>query len=349
MHPATLLSRDSHSTEGVTSMSNGKSVLITGGTGFIGAHLARKLIREGHDVVLFDLYPNPNGIEDIKDRVKIVEGDVTDYNALAETIDRFNVGSVIHTAAMLSVAAATELRTAYNVNIDGTFNILEACRIAGIDKVVFLSSLAAFGPNSPFPFHEATYREPASFYGVSKVCGEVLGTFYHHTHGLDFRCVRLAVVIGPGRRGKGATVSFSKFVEEVVLEKPGVILVPDYTILPIIHVDDATDLLLALWKADSVDKRIHMSGGVPVAIEDFVSEVKKQVPKADVRYEVDPTVEEVAGTWTLLTTMLVQQGQEKVYREIEEIGWNLMIDDVEKLAAHFVKEIKDNREMYSSY
>ena len=176
-----------------------------------------------------------------------------------------------------------------------------------------------------------------------------MGTFYHHTHGLDFRCVRLAVVIGPGRRGKGATVSFSKFVEEVVLEKPGIILVPDYTVLPIIHVDDATELLLALWKAESVEKRILMSGGVPVAIEDFVSEVKKLVPDADVQYEEDPTVEEVAGTWTLLTTMLVQQGQEKVFREIEDIDWKLKIDDVGKLAEHFVNEVRSNRDMYASY
>ncbi len=326
-----------------------KTVLITGGTGFIGSHLARKLVREGHDVVLFDLYPNPHGIEDLKDKVAIVEGDVADYSTIADAIAQYDVGSVIHAAAMLSVAAATELRTAYNVNVDGTFNILEACRIAGIGKVVFLSSLAAFGPNSPFPFHETTYREPASFYGVSKACGEVLGTFYHHTHGMDFRCVRLAVVIGPGRRGEGATVSFSKFVEDVVLEKPGVILVPDYTVLPIIHVDDATDLLVALWKAESVDKRILMSGGVPIAIEDFVSEVKKHVPAAEVQFEADPTVEEVAGTWTLLTTMLVQQGQETVYREIDEIGWKLMIDDVEKLATQFVEEVEGNRDRYSSY
>ncbi|MFW9804261.1 MAG: NAD-dependent epimerase/dehydratase family protein [Candidatus Thorarchaeota archaeon] len=330
-------------------MSHGESVLITGGTGFIGSHLARKLVRDEQEVVLFDLYPNPHSIADIKDHVNVLEGDVADYKAITDAIDQYKITSVIHTAAMLSVAAATELRTAYNVNIDGTFNILEACRVKGVEKVVFLSSLAAFGPNSPFPFHETTYREPASFYGVSKVCGEVLGTFYHHTHGLDFRCVRLAVVIGPGRRGKGATVSFSKFVEDVVLQRPGIILVPDYTVLPIIHVEDATNLLLALWKANSVDKRILMSGGVPIAIEEFVSRVKKLVPDADVRYQEDSTVEEVAGTWTLLTTMLVQQGQEKVYREIDDIGWKLTIDDAEKLATHFVDEVRTNRDMYESY
>ena len=326
-----------------------KAVLITGGTGFIGSHLARKLVQQGTDVVLLDLYPNEQSVMDIIDKVAIVKGDVAQYQSLLDIMKIHKIGSVIHTAAVLSVAAADEIRAAYNVNIEGTFNLLEACRIQGVNRIIFLSSLAAFGPNTPFPFHDKSYREPASFYGVSKVCGEVLGTFYSLTHGMDVRCVRLAVVIGPGRRGQGATVSFSKFVEEVVLGKPGEILVPDYTILPIIHVDDATNLLLALWKADNVSDRILMSGGVPIPIQDFVTEVKKLVPDAHIEYKPDSVVEQVAETWTLLTTMLVNQGQETVYREIEDIGWKLEIDNVEKLAAKFVDEVKKNLEIYSSY
>jgi len=329
--------------------SNAKPVLITGGTGFIGSHLARKLVSLGYDVVLFDFYPNEHSIKDISPQVKIVKGDVSDYQQLANTLKAHNIGSVIHAAALLSIAAADELTKAYKVNIEGTFNLLEACRLQGIKKVVFLSSLATFGPNTPFPFHEKSYREPASIYGVSKVVGEVLGTFYHQTHGMDFRCARLAVIIGPGRRGQGATVSFSQFVERVVLGEPGIIMVPDYTVLPIIHIDDVTNLLLNLWKADEVSHRIFMSGGVPIAIEDFVAEVKKHVPDADIQYDVDPVAEEVAGTWTLLTSMLVNQGQATIYREIEEIGWKLEIDSVEKLAARFVEEIQENRDIYSSY
>ncbi len=333
----------------VEDMQQSKTVLVTGGTGFIGSHLARKLVNQGDEVVLFDLYPNEQSVQDILDNVTIVKGDVADYQCLVDIIKEHDIGSVVHTAAMLSVAAADELRTAYCVNIEGTFNLLEACRTQGVDRVVFVSSLAAFGPNTPFPFHDKSYREPASFYGVSKVCGEVLGTFYSLTHGLDFRCVRLAVVIGPGRRGQGATVSFSKFVEEVVLGKPGTILVPDYTILPIIHVDDASNLLLAILKSEKVGERILMSGGVPIPIQEFVTEVKKMIPEADITYKADPVVEEVAGTWTLLTTMLVNQGQETVYREIEDIGWKLEIDSVEKLAAKFVEEVRENSDIYSSY
>ncbi len=334
--------------EGAVRMA-GDSVLITGGTGFIGSHLARKLVQQNQRVILFDLYPNYNGIKDIEDKVEVVKGSVSDYDSLANTIEKFEVDSVIHTAAMLSVAAATGLRTAYSVNIEGTFNLLEACRSHDVKKVIFVSSLAAFGPNTPFPFHEKSYREPASFYGASKVAGEVLGTFYHHTHDIDFRCVRLAVVIGPGRRGQGATVSFSKFVEEVVLGEQGVILVPDYTILPIIHVNDAADLIVALWGADSVERRIFMSGGVPIAISDFRDEVVKLVPEANIVFQEDETVESVAQTWTLLTTMLVQQGQETVFREIEEIGWKLEHDSVQKLAEKFVNEVSENKDIYSSY
>ena len=92
-----------------------------------------------------------------------------------------------------------------------------------------------------------------------------------------------------------------------------------------------------------------MSGGVPIAIQDFVTEVVKLVPEAEIKFKPDPVVEEVAGTWTLLTTMLVNQGQETVYREIEDIGWKLEIDSVEKLAAKFVEEVRENSDIYSSY
>jgi len=329
--------------------SQSSSILITGGTGFIGSHLARKLVAMNHRVVLFDLYPNTRSITDIKERVEVVKGDVADQMAIAETIGRFDVDTVFHAAAMLSVAAATDLKNAYQVNIEGTFNLLEACREAEVKKVIFLSSLAAFGPNTPFPFHEKSYREPASFYGVGKVCGEVMGTFYHHEYGMDFRCVRLAVVIGPGRRGQGATVSFSKFVEDVILEESGVVMVPDYTVLPIIHVDDATDFLVALWNAPKVSQQVFMSGGVPVPIEGFVEEVKKHVPGGKIRYEVDPEAEQVASTWTLLTTMLINQGQANVYREVEEIGWKLKHDTLEDIAKTFVEEIREHRDIYSSF
>ena len=92
-----------------------------------------------------------------------------------------------------------------------------------------------------------------------------------------------------------------------------------------------------------------MSGGVPIPIQDFVDEVKKLIPKAEISFQSDPTVEEVASTWTLLTTMLVNQGQETVYRVIDEIGWKLEIDSVAKLAAKFVEDVKKNSDIYSGY
>ncbi|MFW9910826.1 MAG: NAD-dependent epimerase/dehydratase family protein, partial [Candidatus Thorarchaeota archaeon] len=92
-------------------MSEG-SVLITGGTGFIASHLARKIVKQGCKVVLFDLYPNRESIRDIEDQVEVVSGDVVDHQSLLDTLENFNVDSVIHTAAMLSVAAADELTKA---------------------------------------------------------------------------------------------------------------------------------------------------------------------------------------------------------------------------------------------
>lgn len=87
----------------VAESDNSKAVLITGGTGFIASHLARKLVGLGNRVVLFELYPNQDSISDIADQVEVVSGDVANYQEISDILQKYNIGSVIHTAAMLSM------------------------------------------------------------------------------------------------------------------------------------------------------------------------------------------------------------------------------------------------------
>jgi len=326
-----------------------EAVLVTGGTGFIASHLARKLVKQGYRVILLDARPNWHRIADFSDKVEVVRGDLGVWGDVVEAIKEYHVSDVFHAAARLSIEAERRLGAAYSSNVEGTFNLLEACRLMGVRRVVFLSSLAVFGANTPFPFHEKSYRDPWSFYGVSKAFGEMLGMYYHYRHGMDFRCARFAVVIGPGRRGAGATVTFSTLVEKMVLNHSAIVDVPEGTLLPILYVDDAVDFLLSLWRAEGLRQRIFIAGGVLISIQDLIAEVKRHVPDAQVKFEVDPEAERVSQSWTLLTMMLVQKGQEKLYREIKEIGWKLKYDTVQDIVAHFVKEVLSHREIYSAF
>jgi nucleoside-diphosphate-sugar epimerase len=168
-------------------------------------------------------------------------------------------------------------------------------------------------------------------------------------HGFDFRGVRFAVVIGAGRRGAGATVTYSSFLEHIALGKTGIIDIPETTILPIIYIEDAAEFLMALWKAPKLSRRVYIAGGVPIPIKDLIAEVKSQVPKAQVKFQLDPDAERVAQTWSFLTNLLVQQGKETLYRKIEKLGWNLRFDSVSEIVKHFIKYVQARKENYSKF
>ena len=334
-------------------MSSGENedgaILITGGTGFIGSHLARELVAKGHKVILFDYRPNKDRISDFSDKVEIVKGDITAVSDVVDTLKEYDIKDIFHTAFAMSAACESNIEIAYSTNIKGTYNLLDASRILGIKKFIFLSSLSVFGSHSRLPFTEETYRDPASFYGVGKVWGEILGMYYHYQHDLDFRCIRFAIVLGPGRRGEGAAISYSTLIENAALGKSAIIQIPDYTILPVIYIDDVVSLLVSLWSTPKIDQHLFMSGGVPVQIQDLIGEVKTHIPSAEASFEVDPDCEKVAETWTLLTSILVQKGEEKVYREIPEIGWKMKDDTMNDIVKKFIEHVQSNKEIYSSF
>jgi threonine 3-dehydrogenase len=325
------------------------AILITGGTGFIGSHLARELIKEGHKVVIFDYRPNKNRISDFSDKVEIVKGDITIVSDVVDILKDYDIKDVVHTAFAMSAACESNIEIAYSTNIRGTYNLLDACRVLGVKKFIFLSSLSVFGSHSRLPFTMETYRDPASFYGVGKVWGEILGMYYHYQHELDFRCIRFAVVVGPGRRGEGAAITYSTLIEKAALGESTTISVPDYTILPIIYIDDVVSLLVSLWKTPKLNQHLFMSGGVPVQIQELIGEVKKHIPSAEASFDVDPDCEKVAETWTLLTSILVQKGEEKVYREIPEIEWKMKYDTMNDIVKKFIENVQSNKSIYSSF
>jgi len=179
--------------------------LITGGMGFIGTYLARALLKDGEEVVLFDIVPSSPLIRDIKDKVKIVRGDLSSWAEVLEVVKTYKIDGIYHTGALLSASAEEKPITAYQVNAGGTFNILEAAKLFDIERVVYLSTIASYGLGIPDVVDEDTIQMPISMYGVTKVFSERLGEYYNRKFGVDFRGVRLPAVIGPGRGTGGAS------------------------------------------------------------------------------------------------------------------------------------------------
>lgn len=179
----------------------GDSILITGGAGFLGAHLARALARRGDRVVAYDNFLSgvPESLKDLHDNVKLVHGDILDVTYLIRTMIAEKVNKIIHTAALVSFAPSIE-KPAFTakINIEGTVNVLEASRILGVERVLDISSEEVYGTFQYEPADEDHPLSPTMPYAITKVTAENYEKFFHKFFGLDIIIIRTSWVYGVG-------------------------------------------------------------------------------------------------------------------------------------------------------
>jgi nucleoside-diphosphate-sugar epimerase len=172
--------------------------LITGGAGFIGSNIARKVVSEGGEVVILDDFSTgyKANLEDIKNDATVIEGDICDMDTVRKAME--GVDSVHHHAAVVSVSRSVEdpLRTD-EVNIGGTLNLLVAARDAKVKRFVFAGSSSAYGDNPTLPKQEDMKPEPLSPYAVSKLAGEMYVKVFNDVYGLPAVTLRYFNIFGP--------------------------------------------------------------------------------------------------------------------------------------------------------
>jgi nucleoside-diphosphate-sugar epimerase len=180
--------------------------LVTGGGGFIGVRLAQRLLDVGHEVIAADRafpYDPPAGAERRT-------ADVTDRAGLWRLIDESKPDGIVHLAAVLSGVSEGDPALAFDVNVLGTFNVLEGSRRSGVGKVVATSSIAAVEQPDPVPpVAEDVELSPLGVYGMSKSALEAWCGFYRRRFGLDTRVARPGAVVGPGRAASSAASNFT--------------------------------------------------------------------------------------------------------------------------------------------
>jgi UDP-glucose 4-epimerase len=179
----------------------GETTLITGGAGFLGAHLTRALVLRGDRVVVYDNLSTgvPGQLRDLKERIRLVHGDILDLSFLLRTMLAEKVKRIIHTAALVSYAPSIE-RPAYTakINIEGTINVLEAARIVGTNRILDISSEEIYGDFQYEPADEDHPLSPLVPYAISKMAAERYEHFFHAFFGLDVVIIRTSWVYGPG-------------------------------------------------------------------------------------------------------------------------------------------------------
>jgi UDP-glucose 4-epimerase len=189
-------------------------ILLTGGAGFIGSHVADAYIAAGHEVLVLDsLWEHGGGRrQNVPERALFVHMDVRDEK-LERIFSEFKPDVVNHHAAQHSVAISSrDPRYDADVNVMGLINVLDNCVRSKVKKVIFASSGATFGTPDALPMNESTPQRPESPYGITKMVTEHYLRFYQAEHGLDFTALRYGNVYGPRQDPNGEAGVVSIFI-----------------------------------------------------------------------------------------------------------------------------------------
>jgi UDP-glucose 4-epimerase len=267
-------------------MTEGKRVLVTGGAGFVGASLVRQLVARGHKVRVYDNYTTgaAGHLEGVV--AEQVRGDIRDAPALEAALT--GMDAVVHLAAAGSVIKSVqEPETNFDVNVLGTFRVLDASRRAGIERVVLASTGGALIGNATPPVDELSLPKPISPYGASKLAGEGYAYAFSQCYGLGTVALRFANVYGPWMaRKQGAINLFFKAIHDgqpIVIYGDGTSS-RDYT-----HVEDiATALRMALEADVQPGTVLHIASGVETTVADLARLCASAAGKPDHPVEYRP-------------------------------------------------------------
>jgi len=254
----------------------GRSVLVTGAFGFLGAWLARALLEAGNRVVTVRRdrpATTPLGLLGLADRIDVVHGDIREEGLVSRTLNEYEVQSVFHLAAqpLVGIANHAPLST-FETNIRGTWLVLEASRLHGVSSVIVASSDHAYGRQPKLPYREHHALAPVYPYDVSKAAADLLARSYWHTYGLPVAVTRFANLYG------GADTNRSRLIPEAVCAalagRAPVVRSDGSPERDFLYVADAASAYLAIWRAllsgSGLGEAFNAGGGRPHRVLEVV-------------------------------------------------------------------------------
>ena len=274
--------------------------LVIGSSGQIGVELIEQLskIHGPNNVIASDIKPR------LKNKIKGVEYltlDVLDKPKLLEVIKKYKIKEVYLLAALLSAVAEKNIQFAWDLNMQGLFNVLDLAKEKYINKIFWPSSIAVFGPTSPkLNTPQTTILETTTVYGISKMAGERWCEYYFLKFGVDVRSLRYPGIISYKSPPGGGTTDYAVEIFHAAVNKGNYkcFIEKDIT-LPMIYMDDAIRATIELMNIDRKDLTINSSynlSGMSFAPNEIANELKKHYPNFKMTYEKDFR-NDIAVTW----------------------------------------------------
>lgn len=263
-----------------------KTILVTGGAGFIGSHLCEKLLKDNFVVCVdnFDSYYNPKIKEDnvkniLKNRYfKLYKIDILDKQKLSRIFSKHNINKIVHLAARTGIRASFEDPRFYNeVNVTGTLNLLELANKFRINNFIFGSSSSVYGVNNKFPFSENdALNDIVSPYAISKRNSELYCELYSKLYNLNVTCLRFFAVYGPRSRPDLVIYKFTdKIIKREFIEIYGDgNSKRDYT-----FIDDIINGILLALNKDFRFEIINLGNSNPIKLNYVISLIEKELCK----------------------------------------------------------------------
>ncbi len=304
-------------------------ILITGGSGFIGAPLVKKLLGSGHELLIYDVLPDFKALGQAAKEVKMVRGDVSNWAELYDACKSFEPDGIIHLAALISQHAEQRPLEALKINVNGTVTAFEIARKLAVKRIVFPSTVATFNSEVPSPVSDDERQRPNTVYGITKVFCELWGNYYHERYGIDFRSVRLPSVIGPGRTNGGASVYASLMIERPARGVPYEVEASPESSIPLLYISDAVNAVATIFESSSTGRRVYNASGIAPKASEIANEVKKHIPDAKIIFKSKPSVVQMLKQWQQMDSTNFER----------DTGWKILFP-LGKLVSEFISEVK---------
>jgi nucleoside-diphosphate-sugar epimerase len=273
--------------------------LVTGASGQIGSELV-PLLREryGIDNVTPTAFP-PESTRNLPWHADIL--DVLDFRAVTRAVEDSGADIVYHLGGILSASGEKDPEVAWQVNLQGLKNVLDASRSAGVHRVFWPSSIAVFGPDAPKSMaHQDAALNPTTMYGLTKVAGELLCNYYFLKYGLDVRCLRYPGIISSETLPGGGTTDYAVGMFYAALEGGHyTCFVRRNTVLPMMYMSDALAAAVQIMEAGSEKIRRHAGynlAAVSFSAGELEDEIRNRIPEFRVTYLPDSR-QEIADSW----------------------------------------------------